>query len=97
MIHELNALVKYQGEIMDNYEINIKSTKNYFFKDEKTINCKYRCAKCCHDLKMNCLCFWIMLRLLCGLSLLLFSFLNIYIFFLYFIKKKYIRKYIYIY
>ena len=40
MIQELNALVKYQGEIMDNVEINIKSAKNYFFKDEKTINCK---------------------------------------------------------
>ena len=56
MIQELNALVKYQGEIIDNIEINIKSAKNYVFKAEKTINCKYKCAKCCHDLKMKCLC-----------------------------------------
>ena len=56
MVQELNALVKYQGEIIDNVEINIKSAKNYVFKAEKTINCKYRCAKCCHDLQMKCLC-----------------------------------------
>ena len=56
MVQELNALVKYQGEIIDNVEINIKSAKNYVFKAEKTINCKYRCAKCCYDLKMKCLC-----------------------------------------
>ena len=56
MVRELNALVKYQGEIIDNVEINIKSAKNYVFKAEKTINCKYRCAKCCHDLQMKCLC-----------------------------------------
>ena len=56
MIQELNSLVKYQGEIIDNIEINIKSAKNYVFKAEKTINCKYKCAKCCHDLKMKCLC-----------------------------------------
>ena len=56
MVQELNALVKYQGEIIDNIEINIKSAKNYVFKAEKTINCKYRCAKCCHDLQMKCLC-----------------------------------------
>ena len=36
MIQELNASVKYQGEIMDTVEINIKSTTNYIFKDEKT-------------------------------------------------------------
>ena len=29
MIQELNSLVKYQGEIIDNIEINIKSAKNY--------------------------------------------------------------------
>ena len=56
MIQELNSLVKYQGEIIDNIEINIKSAKNYVFKAEKTINCKYKCAKCCHDIKMKCLC-----------------------------------------
>ena len=56
MIQELNSLVKYQGEIIDNIEINIKSAKNYVFKAEKAINCKYKCAKCCHDIKMKCLC-----------------------------------------
>ncbi len=33
MIQELNSLVKYQGEIMDNFEINI--AKNYFLKMKK--------------------------------------------------------------
>ncbi len=35
MIQEINALIKYQGEIIDNIEINIKNSKNYFFKTEK--------------------------------------------------------------
>ena len=35
MVQELNALVKYQGEIINNVEINIKSAKNYVFKAEK--------------------------------------------------------------
>ena len=32
MIQELNELVKYQGEIMNNVEINIKSEKITFLK-----------------------------------------------------------------
>ena len=56
MIQELNALVKYQGEIIDNVEINIKKAKNYVFKAEKTLNCKYKCMKCCRDLQLKCLC-----------------------------------------
>ena len=39
-----------------NVEINIQKAKNYVFKAEKTINCKYRCMKCCNDLKLKCLC-----------------------------------------
>ena len=35
MIGELSALVQYQGEIIDNVEINIKKAKNYVFKAEK--------------------------------------------------------------
>ena len=49
-------LVKYQGEIIDNVEINIKKAKNYVFKAEKTLNCKYKCMKCCRDLQLKCLC-----------------------------------------
>ena len=56
MIQELSALVQYQGEVIDNVEINIQKAKNYVFKAEKTINCKYRCMKCCNDLKLKCLC-----------------------------------------
>ena len=56
MIQELNALVQYQGEVIDNIEINIQKAKNYVFKAEKTINCKYKCMKCCNDLKLKCLC-----------------------------------------
>ena len=56
MIQELNALVQYQGEVIDNVEINIQKAKNYVFKAEKSINCKYRCMKCCNDLKLKCLC-----------------------------------------
>ena len=56
MIQELNALVKYQGEVIDNIEINIQKAKNYVFKAEKTLNCKYKCMKCCRDLQLKCLC-----------------------------------------
>ena len=56
MIQELSALVQYQGEVIDNVEINIQKAKNYVFKAEKTINCKYKCMKCCNDLKLKCLC-----------------------------------------
>ena len=56
MVQELNALVQYQGEVIDNVEINIQKAKNYVFKAEKSINCKYRCMKCCNDLKLKCLC-----------------------------------------
>ena len=56
MIQELSVLVQYQGEVIDNVEINIQKAKNYVFKAEKTINCKYRCMKCCNDLKLKCLC-----------------------------------------
>ncbi len=55
MIQELSALVKYQGEVIDNVEINIKKAKNYVFKAEKKINCKYRCQKCCNDFQ-KCVC-----------------------------------------
>ena len=55
MIQELSALVKYQGEVIDNVEINIKKAKNYVFKAEKKINCKYRCQKCCNDIQ-KCVC-----------------------------------------
>ena len=55
MIQELTALVKYQGEVIDNVEINIKKAKNYVFKAEKKINCKYRCQKCCNDFQ-KCVC-----------------------------------------
>ena len=56
MIQELNALMKYQGEVIDNIEINIQKAKNYVFKAEKTLNCKYKCMKCCRDLQLKCLC-----------------------------------------
>ena len=56
MVQELNALVQYQGEVIDNVEINIQKAKNYVFKAEKSINCKYRCMKYCNNLKLKCLC-----------------------------------------
>jgi t-SNARE complex subunit (syntaxin) len=56
MIVELNALVQYQGEIIDNVEINIKKAKNYVFKAEKNINCAYKCAKCCESIRLKCAC-----------------------------------------
>ena len=56
MIVELNALVQYQGEILDNVEINIKKAKNYVFKAEKKINCAYKCQKCCNDMMCKCAC-----------------------------------------
>jgi len=56
MIGELSALVQYQGEIIDNVEINIKKAKNYVFKAEKKINCQYKCMKCWDDMKLKCAC-----------------------------------------
>ena len=56
MVCELNALVQYQGEIIDNVEINIKKAKNYVFKAEKKINCAYKCMRCCEDMKLKCAC-----------------------------------------
>ena len=56
MIIELNALVKYQGEVIDNIEINITKAKNYVFQAEKKINCKYRCQKCCYEFQKKCFC-----------------------------------------
>ena len=56
MIQELNALVKYQGEVIDNIEINITKAKNYVFQAEKKINCKYRCQKCCYEFQKKCFC-----------------------------------------
>lgn len=37
MIAELSGLVQYQGEIIDNVEVNIKKAKNYVFKAEKKL------------------------------------------------------------
>ena len=37
MIAELSGLVQYQGEIIDNVEVNIKKAKNYLFKAEKKL------------------------------------------------------------
>lgn len=37
MIAELSGLVQYQGEIIDNVEINIKKAKNYVFKSKKKL------------------------------------------------------------
>ena len=54
MIAELSGLVQYQGEIIDNVDINIKKAKNYVFKAEKKINRAYKCQKCCNDLKLKC-------------------------------------------
>ena len=56
MILELNGLVEYQGEIIDNVEVNIKKAKNYVFKAEKKINCTYKCMKCWDDIKLKCAC-----------------------------------------
>ena len=56
MIAELSGLVQYQGEIIDNVEVNIKKAKNYVFKAEKKINCTYKCMKCFNDIKLKCAC-----------------------------------------
>ena len=35
VIGELSRLVKYQGELIDKFEVNIQKAKNYVFKAEK--------------------------------------------------------------
>ena len=56
MIAELSGLVQYQGEIIDNVEVNIHKAKNYVFKAEKNINSANKCMKCCRDLQLKCAC-----------------------------------------
>ena len=56
MIGELSGLVQYQGEIIDNVEVNIQKAKNYVFKAEKKINCTYKCMRCWEDMKLKCAC-----------------------------------------
>ena len=56
MIAELSGLVQYQGEIIDNVEVNIHKAKNYVFKAEKNIDKANKCMKCCRELHMKCAC-----------------------------------------
>ena len=57
MIIEINKLVKYQGEIIDNIADNVSKSKDWIEKGETTIKKGYERMKCKY--KIKCIITWI--------------------------------------
>ena len=62
MIIEINKLVKYQGEIIDNIADNVSKSKDWIEKGEKTTKKGYECMKCGYNIK--CIITWIIVAIL---------------------------------
>ena len=62
MIIEINKLVKYQGEIIDNIADNVSKSKDWIEKGEITTKKGYECMKCGYNIK--CIITWIIVAIL---------------------------------